>query len=555
MSLGVGGEVVARLKAIVEVDSSGLTKGLKDAESQSSKTSRALHTGLKAAAVGVAAGFAIATAAVGASIKSAIEYQKAQAKLQTSVKNSGLSWKKYGGQIDDTIKRQAELTGFTEDDLTTAYSKLIVTTKNVAQAQKLATLSMDLARATGKPLTATTLLLQKAYNGSNTALSRLGVTIPKVTTAQDALKNSGKAYTAGQLAAAKASDLRSQREANLAAIQQKFGGQSAAYAKTAAGQWDRFHSTLGIIETEIGLKLIPILSTLLGWLLKVATSKQTAELIDTIKNAIEQLVQAAKPGIAALIQIWGQFAKWYDAHSQQIAAAAGTLARIWKKWAEVELAVVKAVWPVIKALIVTTMHVIGDVVALVLDVLTGKWGKAWGDVKHLVSDSLHGVLSIMGALLGLMGKAAGKIGNAIWDGIVGALKGLGGAVTGLIKGAINGMIDVLNRGLNVISDHWPDVPGAPGPPYGHNPIPRLASGGIIKGGIAGRDSVLALLTPGEMVLNQRQQATLADLLGVAGSGNQPTRGDVHVHQTIVSPTDDQGVHMRSAKFAAQHVFA
>ena len=79
---------------------------------------------------------------------------------------------------------------------------------------------------------------------------------------------------------------------------------------------------------------------------------------------------------------------------------------------------------VIKATIVTSMRVIRDVVSLVLDLITGKWGKAWGDVKHLVSDSLHGVLSIMGALLGLMGKAAARIGTAIWDGIVGALREL-----------------------------------------------------------------------------------------------------------------------------------
>ena len=60
------------------------------------------------------------------------------------------------------------------------------------------------------------------------------------------------------------------------------------------------------------------------------------------------------------------------------------------------------------------------------------------------------------------------------------------------------------------------VTGAGGGRYGHTSggVVHPATGGIITGGTPGRDSVPAMLTPGEIVLNRQQQ--LALLRGGAG---------------------------------------
>jgi phage-related protein len=475
MGLGVGGEVVARLKAVVEVDADKLTKGLKEAESQTSKTSKVMHTTLKAAAIGAAAGIGLLTEGLVDGVKAAVEHEKALAKLKVAVHNSGLSWDQYGAKLDETIKAQAEAKGFAENDLTTAYSRLIVTTKNVAQAQHLANLAMDLSRATGKPLTATTLLLQKAYNGSNTALSRLGITLPKVTKAQDALKASGKPYTKMQMDAAKAADLRSQRESNLAAIQKKFGGQSAAYAKTAAGEWDRFHVTLEIFEESVGQKLLPLLTSALDLLLKHKdAAKYVAEAVAGITGALLVYIAAVKAYTAYQKIAAGVTAIFTTAQEGEnaammanpiglvvvaLAALVVGLVVAYKK-SETFRNIVNGAFDTLRSVVMPIIHtietalhgmatVVGGVANLIGDIIHGRWSDVWADAERIVG-RISGAVSravgsIPGLIRGLLGKienAAVSIGKAILTGIETGLGDLGSWLWDKIKSMIESAIGI-----------------------------------------------------------------------------------------------------------------
>lgn len=95
-------------------------------------------------------------------------------------------------------------------------------------------------------------------------------------------------------------------------------------------------------------------------------------------------------------------------------------------------------------------------------------------------------------------EKAGRIGERIIKGAVAGLDGIGKAMGDVIRAAVNGAIDLLNRGFNLISDHWPDFPGGPGNPIGHNPVPHLAKGGIAMSptlaliGEAGPEAVVPL---------------------------------------------------------------
>jgi hypothetical protein len=531
MGLGVGGEVVARLKAVVEVDADKLNKGLKEAESQTSKTSKVMHTTLKAAAIGAAAGIGILTEGLVDGVKAAVEHEKALAKLKVAVRNSGLSWAQYGDKLDETIKAQAEAKGFAENDLTTAYSRLIVTTKNVAQAQHLANLAMDLSRATGKPLTATTLLLQKAYNGSNTALSRLGITLPKVTKAQDALKASGKPYTKMQMDAAKAADLRSQRESNLAAIQKKFGGQSAAYAKTAAGEWDRFHVTLEIFEESVGQKLLPLLTSALDLLLKHKdAAKYVAEAVAGITAALLLYIGVVKAYTAYQKIAAGVTALFTTAQEGENAAMAANpiglvvvalaalvvgLVIAYKKSATFR-DIVNGAFNGLKAVVMPILHlieaeirlyaeVVRTVANLVGDIIHGRWAAVWHDAGAIVG-KIGGVVgsairAIPGVIRGLLGKVSGaavSIGEAILHGIETGLGDLGSWLWDKIRSMIEGAIG---------------IGGGSTTNGGHR--------GTFRGGVTG--------------------------------GRNNATANVTVVQNF-STTPDSGAAMRNAKFAAQFAF-
>lgn len=87
------------------------------------------------------------------------------------------------------------------------------------------------------------------------------------------------------------------------------------------------------------------------------------------------------------------------------------------------------------------------------------------------------IATILGKLPGTMGRLASRGARALFNGLVRGLSGLGSALGGIIKGALNVLIRSLNTGLHWISSKWPDVPGAPGPPsFLSSGIPELARG-------------------------------------------------------------------------------
>jgi phage-related protein len=285
-----------------------------------------------------------------------------------------------------------------------------------------------------------------------------------------------------------------------------------------------------VVEAEVGQKLLPVLSDLLGWLLKMAQSKQVGVWITAISKGFDQVRSAVVPLAPQIVSVFNTIRK-----------------------------ALSVVMPLIKSVVVTDFRLIGDAVRLVLDVLTGRWGKAWGEVKNIAGDALHGVVDIMGNVLGLVGRAAGAIGNAIWHGILGALQGIGNALLGVIKGAINygiigpfdSAIGVANAAIkkandaNIFSGATGNIPSVP-------TIQRLARGGIVGGrDTGGRDSVLAMLAPGELVLNRQQQGRLASMLGV---GTQAAGSTVTQHLHFHSHNHPVPSAMASARFAAQAAF-
>jgi phage-related protein len=131
------------------------------------------------------AAFAVAGAAAAAyagkllidGVKSAVADEAAQAKLATTLKNVTGVTNTQIKAIEDQILKTSLLTGRTDDELRPSLDRLVRSTKNVEQAQKLQALALDISAGSGKSLEAVSNALAKSAEGQNTALGKLGVGI------------------------------------------------------------------------------------------------------------------------------------------------------------------------------------------------------------------------------------------------------------------------------------------------------------------------------------------------------------------------------------------
>ena len=185
-------------------------------------------------------GISLGTAAIlgfaKASVKAAADDQKAQKQLALALKNVGLE--RDAASAESYIQRLQSEFGVVDDKLRPAYQKLAIATRSSAETQKLLSLSLDISAATGKDLEAVTGALSKAYLGSNTALSKLGVGISKAD-----LKTKSFNDITNQLA-------------------DTFKGAAAASAATFAGSIAKLGVASQNVKEIIGTGIIDALKTL-----------------------------------------------------------------------------------------------------------------------------------------------------------------------------------------------------------------------------------------------------------------------------------------------------
>jgi large-conductance mechanosensitive channel len=165
------------LKLSILADVDDLKKKLGEADKAvESNADKIADFGKKAAAA-----FAIAGAAVGAfavsAVKAAAEDEKARKSLEQTIRANTRATEDQIKGIDVYITKQAIATATTDDVLRPALSRLIRSTQDVTKAQELLSLAQEISVATGKPLEAVTNALGRAYDGSNTALGKLGLGI------------------------------------------------------------------------------------------------------------------------------------------------------------------------------------------------------------------------------------------------------------------------------------------------------------------------------------------------------------------------------------------
>ncbi len=145
------------------------------------KQSQTLGDQFEAFGKKAALAFAAAGAAIGAYAKVAIENaaadEKAQRNLALTIENTTSATAKQIAGVEDYISKVSLQIGVTDDELRPAFGRLVRSTKDVEDAQRLLNLALDISAATGKPLEGVANALGKAYDGNAASLGRLGLGI------------------------------------------------------------------------------------------------------------------------------------------------------------------------------------------------------------------------------------------------------------------------------------------------------------------------------------------------------------------------------------------
>jgi hypothetical protein len=215
---------------------------------------------------GVAKTSALAFGALGAAagkfafdaVKAAAQDQQAQLKLAKTLQNVTKATDAQIAANEKFITSMQFATGVNDNELRPALENLVRGTGDLAQAQDLLKLGLDVSAGSGKSLQVVSLSLTKALGGNFAGLSKLGIVIP------DNIKKS-KDFA--------------QVQKHLNTL---FGGQAAVAAQTFAGKLAIMRERLTEAQETIGSLLMPILTKLVDIF------------INNVMPAIDRVVQAIK---------------------------------------------------------------------------------------------------------------------------------------------------------------------------------------------------------------------------------------------------------------------
>ena len=224
-------------------------KSFKQLETASDKVKFVLKAG---AVAGAAAFAALGAAAYQAGqqlvgfARMAAEDEKSQKQLAASIRASTKATDAQIASVEDYIDVTQRAVGVADDELRPAYARIIRSTRDFDKAQRLLNLALNVSAATGKPLKQIVEGLSKSFDGSNTALTRLGL-----------------GYDKAQLKAMSFNDIQKD-------LEKRFSGAALDNANTFEGTMARFRITLDELKESLGQAVLPYLKRLAEYGIQIA---------------------------------------------------------------------------------------------------------------------------------------------------------------------------------------------------------------------------------------------------------------------------------------------
>lgn len=206
-------------------------------------------------------------------VKAAVAEQAELVRLEQALRNVGQAFAM--DEVNTFIDDLQRATGVADSELRPAFQRLITATGDVAKAQDLLRLSMDISAGSGRSLESVSLAMAKASTGQVTALRRLGVPL------SDAAVKSGDLSKITQ------------------ELTDAFGGQAAAAANTYQGQIKRLGVAFGEVQESFGKGFLDGLGN---------TNDTTDDLMDSFKS-LEPVMYSLGENIGLVAQAMGDLEK------------------------------------------------------------------------------------------------------------------------------------------------------------------------------------------------------------------------------------------------------
>jgi len=251
--------MASTLKVRFLADTVGFAKGVKGANQQLTGFEKATKTA--SANIGKALGaisFAVVIRGLTDAAKAASEDAIAQNKLALQLRTSTKATEAQIASVENNILAMSKQTGIADDVLRPALANAARATGSMTRAQELLTIGLDVAAATGKPLTTVMNALEKAENGNTTALYKLAPQLKETKGGVDELAASVKGA-----------------------------------AEVSASPFDKFTVSLNEAKEVIGAAFLPILNKLIETL---------GPLIEKIAPVLGKVIAAIAPIFVKLVE-------------------------------------------------------------------------------------------------------------------------------------------------------------------------------------------------------------------------------------------------------------
>lgn len=271
------------LKLSILAETKDLVAGLNTASKETeSFGDKATAFGKKAALAFAVAG--AAALAFGAdAVKAAAEDALAQEKLAETIRATTNATAAQIAGVEDYITKTSIAIGVTDDQLRPAFSRLVRSTQDTEQAQRLLNLALDLSVAVGKPVETVANALGKAYDGNTAALAKLGLGLDA-----NLLKSKDN-------------------EAIIKSLETTYGQFAEGAAETAAVKFERIRIATDEAKESIGAALLPVVEQLSDYVLTTVVPNLESFINGLTGNG--SLTEASKNATSGAFQFGEQVKK------------------------------------------------------------------------------------------------------------------------------------------------------------------------------------------------------------------------------------------------------
>lgn len=488
----------------------------------------------RAAAAGLAAGFAGAAILARSAVSAASDVEEAQNKVNV-VFGDGADeinrWARTAATRIGQSRRQALDAAGAFGNMFTQLGIGADTAGDMST--QMVELASDFASFHNADITEVLQAQQAAFRGEYDAVQRFVPTINAAAVEQRALEM-GLAATSSEL------DAQDKALATQTLLMEGAGQAAGDFARTSDGLANQQRITqarFADLQAQLGSVLIPVFSKVIEVILQV---------VDAVQRNWPQIKATFENTINSIVSAWGTYGQpVFDQIRTIIAATVDFISFIWRNFGDEFTAIFMAVWSplvgmlegvwsILSGIVQGAIDIIHGIIKTVTSLIRGDWENAWNGIKLVFEGIWTQITGIVEGAIQLVQTAiqtgVDRI-KTIWEGVAGivrfftdnvynpianrvgdlrdavvnafqaAVDGVEGAwnlLKNIVKSPINVVIGFYNNGIrrvwNAVISKIPGVGDL-------GEIATLNKGGWVPGS-GNRDTVPAMLTPGEFVVTK-----------------------------------------------------